>query len=189
MLPEEEAPDKNKWNPVTNWVLFTLTSVSYGCSLTLLPPASQPPWLSTCSLIDVPPVDHNTHFSFPHLSPALSHLWFISSSNSWSSHNTPFLWDITSFLVEVWGAWKTGCWPACRFGGAPRRNWLEDGEDLGEEGARGIADSRKGTARSGTCEYLCKIMGESGLSVSRLLKMDVHIFLFPQQDCYSQRQR
>lgn len=33
-------------------------------------------------------------------------------------------------------------------------------------GARGIADSRKGTARSRTCEYLYKIMGESGLSVS-----------------------
>lgn len=33
-------------------------------------------------------------------------------------------------------------------------------------GARGIADSRKSTARSWTRKYLYKIMGESGLSVS-----------------------
>lgn len=38
-------------------------------------------------------------------------------------------------------------------------------QDLGERRGRGIADSRKGTARR-TCEYLYKIMGESGLSVS-----------------------
>ena len=97
----------------------------------------------------------------------LPSLVFISFSNSWSSQDTPFLWDVTSFLVEVSEYIEerqlTSLQISRSFLEKPTwgmvRIWVR-----GE--ARGIADLHRGTACSWTHEYLCKIMGESGLSVS-----------------------